>query len=109
MGKALFLRRCVALAYTGGMDVFQLLAAVGMPLAMLLGGYAAWRRARRGGEPETTSEPWRDDSLADWRAERDAAAREERDVRHTAEAAGLGSSAGSEAETTSKPHQRIGG
>ena len=84
----------------------QILAAIGMPLLMAFGGIAAWRLSKNeGANPETPA--WRDDSLDDWRKERDAVA-EERRASRPAELREMRTGQEEQQETTKK-HQRIGG
>lgn len=84
---------------------FQILFALGMPVAMLVSGIAAWRMAKKDNtKPETPV--WRDDSLDDWRKERDAQLEIERAARP--KEARLKSGQEEQTETTKK-HQRIGG
>jgi hypothetical protein len=84
----------------------QVIFAAAFPLLMFVGGIAAWRMTRKQGE-EAEKPAWRDDSLDDWRKERDALAEQERAVRPT-EAAHLSTGSEEQQETT-KRHQRIGG
>ena len=84
----------------------QLLSAVAFPLLMVIGGVAAWRMSKNeSAKPETPA--WRDDSLDDWRKERDAQADEARTTR-PAEVQHLSTGSEEQQETT-KRHQRIGG
>ena len=84
----------------------QALFALAMPVAMFAGGIAAWRASKRQDDPEQT-QLWRDDSLDDWRKERDAAAEERRKNRATEEA--HLSTGSEEQQETKKHHQRLGG
>ena len=50
--------------------VLRLIMLVGMPVLMVLGGVAAWRQSKKDG-PEAPDASWRDESLDDWRRERE--------------------------------------
>lgn len=83
----------------------QILVALGMPAAMLISGIAAWRMAKKDNtKPETPQ--WRDDSLDDWRRERDAQIELERAQRPRESRLKTGQE---EQTETQKKHQRIGG
>lgn len=92
------------------MGDIQVLAALGLPLAMVIGVVAAWRMSKRDNTPEADKSAWRDDSLDDWRRDRDRLAEEERLARETQPHPTARERTGSteERETTEK-HQRIGG
>ena len=85
----------------------QLLSAVAFPLLMVVGGIAAWRMSKK----ETTrieTPAWRDDSLDDWRKERDAQAEQARAIRPSDDPTHLSTGSEEQQETT-KRHQRLGG
>ena len=83
----------------------QVLMALGMPVAMFAGGIAAWRASKRQDDrPETPA--WRDDSLDDWRKERDAEAEHRRKNRANEPHTSTGSE---EQQETTQHHQRLGG
>ncbi|MGK2966513.1 MAG: hypothetical protein ACSLFM_13050 [Tepidiformaceae bacterium] len=88
---------------------FATLIGLGLPLLMAFGAVAAWMmtkdREKRDAEAPAK---WRDDSLDDWRQERDAAYLSEREQRAATPKAGLKAGAEEEVEETQK-HQRIGG
>ena len=90
------------------MATFQVLSAVLIPFLLGIGGTAAFLASRRREEQDRDrAAAWRDDSLDDWRKEREAMAEEER-ARRTAEVAET--HAGStEERDEKKQHQRIGG
>lgn len=54
------------------------LLQLGMPLALGVGGLAAWRATRHRQDAEDTRPAWRDTSLDDWREERERRIEEER-------------------------------
>jgi hypothetical protein len=84
----------------------RLLSAVAFPLLMVIGGIAAWRISKnQSARPETPA--WRDDSLDDWRKERDAQADEARATRPAEEQ--HVSTGSEEQQETTKKQQRIGG
>lgn len=79
-----------------------------MPFLLGMGGVAAWRASKRTEERERErAAAWRDDSLDEWRRERERIAEEER-ARRAAEV--TETRAGStEERDQKKQHQRIGG
>ncbi len=79
-----------------------------MPFLLGMGGVAAWRASKRTEERERErAAAWRDDSLDEWRRERERIAEEER-ARRAAEV--TETRAGStEERDEKKQHQRIGG
>lgn len=91
-----------------GLDI---VAAVGLPLAMLIGGIAAWRMSKRTDVEEADRRAaWRDDSLDDWRKERDTLAEQERIEREQSPAPARDLSDGrAEEQEQAKKQQRIGG
>lgn len=88
------------------MNAFTELWALAFPLLLAVGGIAAWRMSKRERSLDETGPKWRDDSLDDWRKERDAAAEERRTMRadEPEELTGRG-----EEQAETKRHQRIGG
>lgn len=59
---------------------FMPIIQLGMPIALGIGGLAAWRMSKNQSDEE--SKPgWRDTSLDDWREERDRQAEAERESR----------------------------
>ena len=84
----------------------RIFSAVAFPLLMALGGIAAWRMSKKQVE-ESEKPAWRDDSLDDWRKERDAQAEQARSNR-PAELREMRTGQ-EEQQETAKPHQRIGG
>ena len=84
----------------------QLLMAVVFPVLMAVGGIAAWRMSMKQSD-EAEKPGWKDDSLDDWRKERDALAEQARAARPL-ENTHL--STGSEEQQETKKHtQRLGG
>lgn len=86
---------------------FRLLSAVAFPLLMIIGGIAAWRATMNQADQDSKPAAWRDDSLDEWRKERDAraeAARASRPAELSATKTGQ-----EEQQETTKKHQRIGG
>lgn len=99
------LSRSVAEGNTRSVDL-QLVSAVAFPFLMVIGGIAAWRMSKK----ETTrieTPAWRDDSLDDWRKERDARAEQARAIRPS-DPTHLSTGSEEQQETT-KRHQRLGG
>lgn len=89
------------------MDLSALLMMM-LPFLLGIGGVAAWRASKRTEEQDRErAAAWRDDSLDDWRKERERMAEEERARRATAETE---THTGSTREgDEKKQHQRIGG
>jgi hypothetical protein len=84
----------------------NVLVTMAFPVLLTVGGIAAWRVSKRDRDRSEAPAAWRDDSLDDWRRERDANAEAHRTERATnpEETTGRGDE---QAET--KKHQRIGG
>ena len=83
----------------------EILFALGMPVAMAVSGGAAWRLSKKESQkPETPQ--WRDDSLDEWRRERDAQAERERTLRPAESHLKTGQE---EQQEITNRHQRIGG
>lgn len=81
--------------------------AMMMPFLLGMGGVAAWRASKRSDERERErAAAWRDDSLDEWRRERERIAEEERARRAAAAETRTGST---EERDEKKQHQRIGG
>lgn len=81
--------------------------AMMMPFLLGMGGVAAWRASKRSEERERErAAAWRDDSLDEWRRERERIAEEERARRAAAAETRTG---GTEERDEKKQHQRIGG
>lgn len=96
-----------ALAPVAPMPDVQILMAVVLPVVMFAGGIAAWRATKKQNEAPEPSSTWRDDSLDDWRKERDAQA-EERRLTRLREEQHI-STGSEEQQETKKHHQRLGG
>ena len=92
------------------MPGLDLVVAVGLPLAMLIGGLAAWRMSKRSDVEEAERRTaWRDDSLDDWRKERDALVEQERIEREKSPPARDLSDGRADEQEQAKKQQRIGG
>ncbi len=91
------------------MPPFQILIAIAMPVLMVAGAIAALRSAKKDDLPKPPEQTWQDDSLTQWRLERDAAATAEREAR--VDEATTRALSGGKAEEGESPvrHQRIGG
>jgi hypothetical protein len=85
----------------------SLLLRLGMPIAMVVGAIAAWRMSKKENTPEAEKTQWRDDSLDDWRRERDAEAETERLSR--ASSPGGNPTGATEERSETRRNQRIGG
>ncbi len=93
------------------MSGFALISAIVLPMILLVGGIAAWRVTRSEqarSDPATFQPAWRDESMDDWRKERDAAAEAERQQR-TQGVAGEFSTGRAEEQAVEKREQRLGG
>ncbi|MBI5948078.1 MAG: hypothetical protein HY875_08065 [Chloroflexi bacterium] len=90
------------------MGSIGLISSVAFPLMMVIGAIAAWRISKRENRPEADKAAWRDDSLDDWRRERDLSTEEQRQAREAGAPAG-GLSSGQEEAPETQRHQRIGG
>ncbi len=90
------------------MGSLQVIASVAFPLMMVIGAIAAWRISKRENDPAADRPAWRDDSLDDWRRERDLGIDEERNARDAA-LTGDHLSLGQEEAPETQRHQRIGG
>ncbi len=84
----------------------SVLVRLAMPLLLALGGFLTWQRTRAKDDRDPAKPDWRDDSLDDWRRERDEAAATARDAR-AADPASHASTAAEESEPVH--HQRLGG
>jgi len=89
------------------MGLLEMISAVGLPVAMAVGAVMAWRLSKKANKAEIEQPLWRDDSLDDWRKERDADVDAER-LQRVQEAKQHGGAAAEEQAET-KRHQRIGG
>jgi hypothetical protein len=89
------------------MDI-QFLSVVGLPLLMAIGGIAAWRMSKKENTTIVEKPGWRDDSLDDWRKQRDAEAEQERVARASLEGT-LHEGGAVEEKSETQRHQRIGG
>jgi len=89
------------------MDV-QFLSVVGLPVLMAVGGIAAWRMSKKENSTFVEKAAWRDDSLDDWRKQRDAEADQERVTRASTEGT-LHEGGAAEEKSETQRHQRIGG
>ena len=87
------------------MNAFQLLSAIGFPLVMAIGGFAAWRLTKKEAKRESEPAQWRDDSLDDWMKERDAKVEATRQARLD----GSDRTGAAKDEEVTVRHQRIGG
>lgn len=92
------------------MPPLEILLAIALPVLGFLGAFAAIKNAKRDSAPKPTAESWHDNSLQDWRRERDALATAEREsrVKEAGVRAEL-SDGRAEDEETPVRHQRIGG
>ncbi len=88
--------------------LLELLTRIGFPILIVAGAIAAWRMAKAEHAPGESQPEWKDDSLDDWRQERDAAAEAERAARGETHRTDLTEGSTEEKEQT-KRHQRIGG
>ncbi|MDZ7728579.1 MAG: hypothetical protein U5Q44_10535 [Dehalococcoidia bacterium] len=92
------------------MDPFTLISAIGFPAVLAIGGIAAWRITRNrdtAANPEATQAQWRDDSLDEWRRQREAEAEAARQQR--AREAAKRPPSDEETRTTEQTRTRMGG
>ncbi len=89
------------------MGFLQMISAVGLPVAMAIGAVMAWRMSKKENKADIEPPLWRDNSLDDWRKERDAEIETERLQR--IQEAKQPSGAAAEEQSEKKRHQRIGG
>ena len=89
------------------MGFLGMISAVGLPVLMAIGAVLAWRMTKRENKADAEQPLWRDDSLDDWRKERDAEVETER-LQRVQEAKQHGGAAAEE-QSEKKRHQRIGG
>lgn len=82
------------------------LVRLAFPLLLAVGGIAAWRINKRERERDESPPAWRDDSLDDWRRERDADAEARRVERANDPTLATGRA---EEQAEQKKHQRVGG
>ncbi|MEX1103809.1 MAG: hypothetical protein WED87_06150 [Dehalococcoidia bacterium] len=87
------------------MDIVTILFAVLLPVGGIAGGWMAWRRQKQADVVEAAPR-WRDDSLDDWRKQRD----EDIEVERASRAARAELEPGStEEREEARRQQRIGG
>ncbi len=92
------------------MFIFKMIAVIGMPLAMAIGGIVAWRQSKRGNDPvAVAADTWRDTSLDDWRRERDEQVELEREMRVANPGPSDTAASGKEESVEKKQQHRIGG
>ena len=87
----------------------QLLFAIALPILGIAGGIVGWRAAGKHKDIASQPTPWQDDSLEDWRKEREQAAAEERERRAVEREARIASGQAEEEDVKSVRQQRIGG
>jgi hypothetical protein len=92
------------------MFLIRVLAVIGMPLAMAIGGIVAWRQAKHGNDPVASAqEQWKDTSLDDWRKEREAQVERERQERLAGATGAQEHEGTARTESEQQRHQRLGG
>ena len=89
------------------MGLLEMIPAVGLSVLMAVGAVLAWRMSKKENKADPDQPLWRDDSLDDWRKERDAEVETER-LQRIQEAKQHGGAAAEE-QSEKKRHQRIGG
>jgi hypothetical protein len=88
------------------MDFVTLFFALLLPVGGVLGAWAAWRRQKRSDATAIDQARWRDDSLDQWRRQRDEQAETDREAR--AARSDLEPASTEEREEARRQH-RIGG
>ncbi|MBI2767474.1 MAG: hypothetical protein HYX53_16385 [Chloroflexi bacterium] len=86
----------------------SLFAQLGLPILMAVGAVMAWRISKRENVRDSKPSEWKDDSLDDWRRQRDAAIEAERQAR-LANPGATHEGGERDAEGDVKRHQRLGG
>lgn len=87
------------------MQFALIISGIVFPILFVVGTVAAWRKSKEDSTPAPTT--WRDDSLDDWRRERDANAHVDREIR--VQNAPLHSGGETEEVSETKHQQRLGG
>ena len=87
----------------------QLLFAIALPILGIAGGIVGWRAAGKHRDIASQANPWQDDSLDDWRKERERTADEERERRASDREARIASGQAEEEDVQTIRQQRIGG
>lgn len=87
----------------------QLLFAIALPMLGIAGGIVGWRAAGMHRDISSEASPWQDDSLDDWRKERERTADEERERRASDREARIASGQAEEEDVQTIRQQRIGG
>lgn len=106
-------RSCLALetlaapGHTEDVTITVLFASIVFPTLFVIGAVGAWRKHQR--ERAASAAEWRDDSLEEWRRERDARAAAERERRFREAQAALHTGRESQEERETSHQQRIGG
>jgi hypothetical protein len=93
--------------FNNGMGL-SMLAQLGLPILMAVGAVMAWRMTKRENVRDSQPAEWKDDSLDEWRRQRDAAAEIERAER-AANPDALHAGGEKAVEGDVGKHQRIGG
>ncbi len=93
------------------MDPIVLIGTVGFPLVLAIGGILAWRKSRETAVIKPAAGTWRDDSLDDWRKEREAELEAEREHRakNPAPPSDTTTRTGDAESETRTTHTRLGG
>ena len=86
----------------------QLLFALALPILGIAGGIVGWKAAGKHKDIGKTASGWQDDSLEEWRKERERSAAEERELRAKEREERL-AAGHAEEEVETVRQQRIGG
>ena len=86
----------------------QLLFALALPILGIAGGIVGWKAAGKHKDIGQTASGWQDDSLEEWRKERERSAAEERELRAKEREERL-AAGHAEEEVETVRQQRIGG
>ncbi|MGD9933324.1 MAG: hypothetical protein AB7T37_06350 [Dehalococcoidia bacterium] len=86
----------------------QLLMVIALPLLGIIGGVVGWRAAGKHKDIGQTATGWQDDSLEDWRKEREKISAEDRELRAKEREERL-AAGHAEEEVETVRQQRIGG
>lgn len=93
------------------MDPIVLIGTVGFPLVLAIGGILAWRKSRQTNDIRPATGTWRDDSLDDWRRERELELDAEREhrARNPAPPSDESTRTGESEAEVRTTHTRLGG
>ncbi|OAI41394.1 hypothetical protein AYO38_03690 [bacterium SCGC AG-212-C10] len=83
--------------------------AIAFPVGMFIAGIVAWRLSKQEAKKDREPPAWRDDSLDEWRKQRDLELEQERAIRSKPGARATDDTATARDAAETKKNQRIGG